>query len=475
MHNDERFFSRGNTAIAALVMVTLVGGAALIFDSTQSTPSQLAQAPTATTPTPVPVDRGVCNLFDGQLICQNDQQKCTLGYDYLVKMEDVKDPKTGVTTKVGLTYATKDDKTPRIFGPKGTQCPSVPATATVPAHTPPTKVAPRPPEIGERTCTATGWKCYVTFCKPKGFSGAALSQEECITITPPVGINQPMKIQETVDSNLKGLVTNAILNGTPEEQKVATEYTPALSSPVQDSIRNSLNEKIELSEGTLEQYKIETADLEKKIQALGCTPDPDADYGPECNKLTRDLMANQDMHDEELIRKEALAAQAKSLGDVSTGGLKPAGTPARTDCLDARDCAQKVYYAPGDSTFGYKCPGGPGCPGGEWDPKKGMLVDNTGVDCRKPEFRTHSLCTSDTRSNEAEKNRQSSQGSGLNLGQYMPLLAGLMQGFLQKEPSCTLTASPPSITQVGQPVTLSWRTENARSASLSNVGQVGLR
>jgi hypothetical protein len=61
------------------------------------------------------------------------------------------------------------------------------------------------------------------------------------------------------------------------------------------------------------------------------------------------------------------------------------------------------------------------------------------------------------------------------LGQFAPLIGQFLNSANQgqKAPTCNLKASPTNITRPGQPVTLSWTTENAQSAYLSAAGQVG--
>ncbi len=446
--------SRGNTVVAALLLVTLVGAGALTFDSVQSQAiqSQLAQVP-ASTGAAVSSDRGACIEFNGRQICEKDasRQKCEIGHDYIIKMVSGVDEKTKASIKVSVVLPTKNDLQPILSG-ETNQCVlnkvgfnSVPGRNAIPT----------------RQCT-TAWKCYVTFCKPKGFTGDALKQEECIFINKPISVGAEIDKEKLADEHLSSQLTQTITdkNASAEQKLEAIKYLPTLSTPVADGVSKVLASEANNATSAMENQAaiVEAAQKQRDdaLWILAACKERTSNGSCEAENIAlsdaqRDLANRNKSLDEMRKYSESLKTTQKTL---ESSVVTP---PKRTDCLDARDCAAGVYYTPPKSTFeqNINCPGGAGCPRGTWDPNKGRLV-TTG-----------------------EGDRTAGGGSGGlgNIANLLKPLLGLAQSALGitqgGAPTCKLTASPTNITQAGQSVTLSWTSQGAQQAQLSNVGNVG--
>jgi len=410
--------SRGNTAIAALLLVTLVGGAAFVLDSVrgQNPRSQLAQV---TAP-----KMGVTVTGTIDETKKVDGTKCVRGYDYIIKLDSEKKP---------ITFATKTgEEKDAIKLPDGNQC-----SGSVKSALPRGKIPAQ-----HRQCTDAGWKCYVTFCKPKGFSGEALKQQECIFINKPIPVNGNIdKQQAAVDSGFSNDIAKAALSADTKEREAALQFKPALSSAMQSNLDSAFRD-VEKQE---ERVATAQANYEKALeQAQLCTEGkierPIEFYW--CDDKGGVDKARAE-YQKELAKLKSMRESAQSLGDGEKKvEVSPTGTREVTACVkDAsgeckRDERTNPAYRPPPTTITERPP-----------------TDRSPGDRTPP----------------------NSTGSGFNMGdlaKYLPLASQLLNMF-KPGPSCTLRASPSNITQPGQSVTLSWTSENAQQAQLSNQGQVG--
>jgi len=401
----QRNSSRGNTAVAALLLVTLVGGAAFMLDSAreQSSQSQLATSHTAATATKT------TDVKD---------QKCVVGYDYVVRMDD-----KGVTT-VKPTLA--DPGIPPAPKERENQCKP--------------KLADN--FLKNRKCDAT-WKCDVWMCIPGKFTKDK-EDEECRVnggeaLTVGKAIEMPKQKSQMAD-----IIADHIRESDTQRGAEIFSETKKLDSTLSNSVFNSL--------GGAERAK----EVESEYKAAQASADELRRLADNCSAGLTD---GPDLCGERQQQAGEAQRKADALRDESQ---KLAG-------------AKQVLAAPS----------GPPCPPGERcidDGKGGLKVDD------------RSEVTCETNKNQAKCNNsrfpvpppgspgspdadksQNKSGSGFNLGDLAKMLplANQLLNMFKPGPSCTIKASPTNITQPGQSVTLTWTSENAQQAYLSNQGQVG--
>lgn len=450
------FYSRGNTAIGALVMITVVGIGTVLFDATQSTNTgrQVAAASEATA---MPTDRGACIVANGAWNCEKDAQnkKCSVGEDYLIKLQDAVDPTTKRIKKAALLYTTKDgkrvDPANQCIDPKGVRI-----AYTIES------VKYNDVQIPRRSCSAAGWKCYVTFCKPKGFSGDALTQEECITIPNPASVGGEVSAQKAMDSSgFTSDIQKITANGTVEEKAALSAYLAPTGASAQSGVLNSfdISNQKEVVQDRLLQRDIATTNYDECMSGViwsavsGCRAEREA-----LTEAELKVKAEQE-------RLADYTRNAQLLSNSQTG-LTPGSNSIEEELKKPCPFPSTEFGCYGNTSVPAKesntfqnCPGGPNCPGGTWNPNKGQLEGSGAGNQPSP-----------------SPAPRASSGSGFNLGQIMPLLSSALKLFqgtqTAAQPSCKLTVTPANV-EAGKPATLSWTTENSQAAYLSNQGQVG--
>lgn len=418
MQRNERVFSRGNAAIAALALVAFIGVGALTLDSArkgsssitfQNVQSQLAQ---------------VANATEIESQKNPAAQKCMPGYDYLIRLKDVTDEKTGITKKEPFVYVTTDGAHGIPPGPNGNQC--VPAGGAAPVTTVPARTQ-NGKTIPARNCKpAESWNCYVTFCKPKGFTGDLLKQEDCVLlIEKPIPYGKEInKKQAATDSGFTGEVERAFESGDAATRQNAAPFVSTLPLADSSRITGAWDEQVQVADLKVAQ----TSDAYDKLmkEYTDCTKDGSPELCP-----TEQLNKAEAARNAAIVDRDTLASTQASIkptdpskctNDVTCGAANP---KLQGDKYDDRFKANTFDPAP---------------KGGD------------GNDSLSKLFSPNAL------------------SSLMGLAKSALGLAGAGSGTA---PTCTLTVSPKNITQAGQTVTLSWKTQGAQSAYLSNVGQVG--
>lgn len=524
--------SRGNTAIGALLLITTIGVGALTFDGiraehaagqlAQSSGSMGAEGWVVGTPTVDPEQRkreedaarGGCGTRGGRCggstsmpppapqppAPSTQNQSCTMGFDYIIQEEDVKKTVGGkeIIVKEPTIKPTLDGQKAVTDG-TANQC--LAAFSQTEGGVP---VVVNDAQ-GRRTCDLN-WACRVYYCvdtnvfKPSqlkitesGGSAAAndtLLERTTRTESGDTGstckligscaAGQKCDVKNKRDELLKPLISKAL---TDPDQKVRAEgqkYLPSLGSSIQEGVDKAFKEEITYQEEVLQDRALQ------KVIATQKYDDCYNQYWKVQFPALRDLCKNE--------RLEIAAAQA----DVkkTEDRLKELRTQAATLQSEiyqlgqervpesAQPTPQAPAPKPGETPFAGSPEGGKNRDQkGNPDPSKTTFTPPpTEEECRKPENRLKLGCERFSRDVPPPGGRPGGESRGFGsgsggggLGQFMPLLNSLLGNFLggQKAPTCKLTANPTNITQPGQPVTLSWTSENAQSAYISNAGQVG--
>lgn len=428
--------SRGNVAIAALLLVTAIGAAALVLDSARvhNSQSQLAAGGIGSDPVASTNATKDATKIEGEI-----DKTCQVGYDYVVRYEG-KD----LSVKPTLNEKSSKNKAYPVDEKKGNQCRNPDGTA-------------RLKSVDGRTCSRDLWHCHVTVCTPPEMTKDG--KEDCIMMPPDfykAGVlldktNLKDDLAQAVLQNVRDADTKDAANILTNTQKIDPEVSRAIYDSLGGSERQAEVQK-EADQANQELQKLR--DLSRDAcqgnsYGLGTLFSPGA-----CAEASKNLTAAEqkyaDLQREAQILKGSQVEltpganpdPSKCVNDVTCGAINPDLKDKRFEVPPAKskeECAKNPYQ-PGcnGSTFTPSPPPGPtGCTGG---------------------------------------NCGSGQGSGLgnfNPAQFLPLLSSLLNNLLQPTPSCTITASPKNITQAGQPVTLSWTSQNAQSAYLSASGQVG--
>lgn len=449
----ERLRSRGNVAVAALMFVMLVGVAAVSLDSIRVNPRVLVAE--------------VGNYDQrGYGDTKQDQEKrdCKPGYDYIIRVEKPQTGKTQSEEKKLISPTLHPYNTKKVTEAEANQC--IKGLDT----TPPTTSS----YDTSRMCSKT-WSCKIWICRPKG----ALTQNELkdwgpendksgelCSLLGQCGAGQPCDMSKKSAEDFKSRIERILRdpNASAAEQRFAKEYLPSLDKETQKGVLGAFDEDRLKAKTELEDATKDLNIARKKLEEQGCLTwsNPIAkyttDYVSSCGQLRTEVARAEELEREKKRQYENLAKQAEALGPLKKQ-LEPKNI--------------------------YNCPGGPDCDGGKWDPTKQQLVG--GVDCTQAVNQANPKCSTfksppdpGPRDPGGDRTSSSNSGGGMGdimktLGQFAPLIGQLLNGALggQKPPTCTLKASPTNITRPGQPVTISWTSQNAQQAYLSASGQVG--
>ena len=456
--------SRGNVAIAALLLVAGIGVAAITFDTVRlrQNVAQVAQAPTATAkPT---------------TLSKEDQEKitqeCTKGYDYVVRFEKGKDDPVVKPTLNGKDVVSLE---------AGNQCKGLPEGVVI---------------RDGRKCDNT-WKddlkCKIYVCTPKEVT--IKNTEECWLLEDKNGAKFDLD-REGLKNELGARIASNIEEATKEDpalaQRIASEaknYGPETTESILNALgsENRRNELLNELDAAKENYDRAKAENQTALEALRqCNTNNQANIilNPSSYLSSSSCSAQQaavDASKQDLANKEAayknLAAQAQPLKELQ-GGLNAGVGGEIKDSCDSYGCyAYPKDQAAADALAkkGFDCD---------------QRSDGKGIACfrdaDKGPVPNDQNCTFGSCGGNGGGNRDGNGGGGgqqqrgggmggLNPSQFMPLLAGLAQGFMQnqREPSCSISVSKKNIEKPGEPVTLSWQSQNAQAAYLSIGGQVG--
>lgn len=433
MQRDERFFSRGNTAVAALLLVTLIGAGAFALDSMrgQNAKSQLAEVGATQATYEPPVNTAKLSKEDKDEITRG----CTMGYDYVVRINKNKE------TIIKPTLDGKNEVTLE----KGNQCEGIAIGTAL---------------KDGRKCDqnwADEGKCKVYVCTPKEVTVDGKA-EECFQTTGGGDLDR-----DYLKGELAARIATNIDEASPERAKAIASATAALDSQISQSVLDmnggskrfeELNAELEAQKANYERAKEENEDALnalKKCSGIGSTGPFSVScslpaVGACASQLTAACNAEKDFAIQK-TKYENLANQAQPLKELQ-GGIAPGTDP--------------------DTGKIANCPGGPGCQGGAWDPAQKKLVEQTFT---KPPPGDPGPAGP---GNNTPANSNSSNGNPMSsLGQLLPLLTGLLSGATQQAPTCTISVSPKNVTQPGQQVTVTWQSQNAQAAYISTLGQVG--
>lgn len=495
----QRFFSRGNTAIGALVLVTLVGIIGITLDSAKS--RSISRAQTATVAQSNPLDTKTTALAtqtsgDTTRRVVLQQKVCAIGMDYEIREND-------------------KEKKPYLQERGSNQCmgaagvaPGVPelkSSIPDPLNTPEFRNSLKDPEAmpgSVRMCTKEGWKCRVWYCKPDSLrprksDGKTFSDADggCVLVRNSGGGPKEVRVGEVMtangteeksarDTTLQSSVTDILKKdsaATEAQRQAALGYVPTMDSGFQSQFKSVFDKdlsqtrlEIDAQAAAIEKARAERDALQKKLNDLStCSAVPE-----NCEVPQGDLdAANKRLQAEEerLKKLQSEAQRLESLqktltpktntGTVQTPPIVPPGTnkdqPPPSSTFPTPDSGPGIQNGLGSglglltSLLGV---------GGAQQPDHCILSYNPVIVQQRP---ATPECLN--------YNRNAQQCSLILqlMGRCQNAQNNPNNPYNYPNPACSIQASPPSVAAAGQPVTLTWNTTNAQQAYLSNQGQVG--
>lgn len=478
MHERESFFTRGNSLVGAVLVVALLSAAAIAIDSAAWNPNQQALVaaggnpaltpPTSSTPKETIVEKA-----------GSQSTKCVQGYDYAVYEDGSKPIVSCRLVQKGCYGAT----TPQISvaGEK---------TKTQPCISTPEKyVAKMTLPAVARQCSST-WKCKYYHC-------SALYKEGC-------RLMGEAKEGESIGS--QKVITSATSELKAEDIARLTEISKdsnavkALSTG-ESQFASGLAGAYEQKAVEIQNQEIATtqADIQTKLAALETCQGDKAFVDPLlCQDKQIAVTAAQQKLNQQKLELEQLGTHAQRLKGQEIS-LTPATRPAEEELPDyCGDACEKARKA--GSTFVTPPPEDPPC--------KGIMCQlGKYVDPAPSRAELYAACQGGNqracdayvgngsggggasggyggaRSSGGQPCGAQQQQQGGLLGTIMSLFSGgnksgnggCNSGNNDNDapiPTCRITATPMTIPTGGKPVTLTWQSEKAFSATLSNTGNV---
>ena len=434
---------RGASILGVVVLLSLLSVGAIVLDSKAPTNSmsQVAQGASVDTPAQEKEKAEPEKTTDGQQITT-----CVAGYDYATYTEK---EETIVACKQAVTPQCKDVTAPKVTTTKGKEKSSGDCSPPKPEY------ASKMSKGGARSCKE--WSCHYYHCDARYPEGCRIMGQ--------AKVGESISSKETVEKAVEEYKKNTSLDEfLKEKQKAEEEGASTGNSPFDQALKKAYTPELE---GQLEGVDSERGKqqqiIEEKRQLLEriargeeCATNAAMCTRPEIERVQREKAAAE-------ARLKELDEQKKRLGEQVEKLEPPAppSTPGENEC-------NKVPRP-------LKCP-----------PPSGQC---SGAQCQEIVVRvvgggnegTFGQPSSGYGPAQQSSGQQCSSGnSGGGLGGIFGTIISLFKksdtnsncvnGMLV--PTCNLTASPQNITAAGQPVQLSWQSQNAYSASLSNAGNI---
>ncbi|MFZ2555440.1 MAG: hypothetical protein WAZ27_04155 [Minisyncoccia bacterium] len=522
MHERHPFSTRGGSLVGAVLVVALLSAAAITLDASKMSVNQnalLAQGSSAT-PTTSVAPSSEAKAVTG---------KCEIGYDYVVKIENRK-PAISFAAWPG-DAATKDTSRAQ----RCASIPGAPRDGTGTKNSEGFEVRwcqsrENAEQVQKRDPLRKDWECKVRVCKIVGkkqinSEGAIKTQdaEVCFVATKAMKVGEALDAENVVkkaEAGAASLAADPAL--TPQEREEAKGFASTGSLSSSDDLLGVWKDEQKENDAAIATQKESIRKSEENLTALtkgyeNCSSSPSIpdEYNAYDSCGTRlEQLKNAN---------EKLALDQKKLEEleeqkVRLSALQKSLTPGDAQPPPASEKKESQL-----------CPGGPGCGGGEWNPNTGRLEttfkkddrdnrDNPGCTgplaflCRntgQPDSDRAELYAACQAGNQRACQAYVGNGSG-GVGAYggyggayssggQPCSAQQQQsgilgiittitslfgkgnsasncgngnGSDAPLPTCRITASPTNIPTGSQPVTLTWQSEKAFSATLSNSGNV---
>ncbi len=394
---------------------------------------------------------------------------CGVGNDFIAKLDRVEDQNPSAIYYSDSKGNPTSIKAQCVYSPRGGQFSGRSEWgATIPS----------------RSCGANGanpWRCYVKVCWPSSKTGGG---EVCRVGKSPLDVGQ--SVSEGVDSNQRGVAqgrAETILNDptlNPEEKKAALE---SIKTPLDQGQQNALLQSFQAEKKQVETELIASKKEEQELRSLaeGC----DGFGVVSCDVYTEGA-------DRAKQKNEELQEKLEALSQAEKFFLSPADSPKDVN-EKKKESQPEVPRNEHDQTFIIyrERPS---------DPYRDFFGKNANQDedrylCERYNDRDACMRISTGGYGSAgARGGYPGGGQSSRCGGQQPNFGGGLGGIITgvislfsrnnnsgdctadgvPKPRCTLTASPKNISKPGEQVTLSWQSDDAFAATLSNRGSVGV-
>lgn len=515
MHERHPFSMRGNSLVGAVLAVALLSATAIAIDSRNMSINQnslLAQAP-ATTPTTA--------------TAEVESIKCKIGVDFIIEQ--------AADGKPALSYALKTDNRSRAKNDfEANRCNTRPGEPLDGTGYKPTPV--QGGTLPDRWCQdqttsnrvrdRNSWTCRTYVCRlPKDTSKSKANV--CFTPKEVTKIGEVVKIEEAIKGAEKAAVSAVSSNDATAAQD-GSEFMTRLPLAESDQILKSMETTDQQIAKERESVKPLESEQQKLLQEYGssCRDANGKDLQPigsRAGAFLSSSCSSKSQRLQEIDQKIAVSEENIRKLEEQKGRLA-----ALQKSLTPKDAQPPPTDEKKESQL---CPGGPGCGGGEWNPNTGRLETTFKKDdgdngdkswctgplaylCRnanQPGPNEEDIYLCDRLRDRAACMRVAEAQGGVGAyggyggayssggqpcsaqRQQQPGILGIIttitslfgtksssgncgtgtgSGSDAPIPTCRITASPQNIASSSQPVTLTWQSEKAFSATLSNSGNV---
>src|SRR3989344_2763000 len=452
---------RGASILGVVVLLSLLSVGAVALDSrfSQDSMSQVAAETTAVTPKKEGPTK------------EQIAQKCYVGYDYVVENDKEEKGKAKIST-------TLDGKTP-LEPPKGNQCEG--------------KVETEKSADG-RICKDKEWNCKIFYCTPDDELFKALREKngECRLLGySPTG--NDLKPENFRDAGMSEDLVERISQGklSSAEQEKITSYKSTLSSGVLNSF---IDERVKTNTAALVDKTSDVSAATKQLNEYQKTGV--CDRSAECSLLEqRQSTLNKEIH--ELTEQNKNLSDVKKLTSESSAesgndSKKDDGNKNNNNNNNNTSCAP--YCNNNNNSFNDGNNSGltAACQGGNQQACQQIAGISSGYGANSSGNDPYCITSYEpliVQSRPATPGclnyrAQTSQQCGSQQQQQGGLIGTIVSLFKKDNnsnsncvngmlvPTCTLTASPQNISAAGQSAQLTWQSQNAYSASLSNAGNI---
>jgi|GEM_PF-3636580 len=477
MHRQFSSRTRGGSVVGVILLVALISAAAITIDSNSKT---IPNAHVAAVTTPITPPQGTCIPVNGKQVCEKD------GFDYVdvngTKMPGYRinsEAYNNITCQIGNDFILDLPRGMLFYAGKNNK-PSADYSQCIPGAQSVTSTG-----IASRQCVSEGpqaWQCYITQCR-KTANGA----DTCSVLSQPngTGARRPLSIGEKIASSdaseadvKEGESTSSNDRSVLTEKDITEEEQKRIASSLDESTRTAWSSAYEEDGAKIADEKDtrikERADVEGSLKKY--TDSGACARSPECELLDARKKALDGRIVELDEQSKRLASAQRALEATRSAPDSRKEDEGNVRYIVVRDgntfgSGDQPWYVTRPAYSDY---------GAYSSSNRAELEDA----CRRGDTRACQIIAgvASPQSGSGYRSAGSSCGSS-NFGQG-GLIGTVISLFVKKNnsgsqncvngvpvPSCTITASPTNVA-AGQPVTLTWQSQDAFSANLSSTGHV---